>query len=274
MSKRNPIGQQPIIGQVSRAAFWPFSGGGAIEAMENRLRVFGMASVMFCLIALGDSAHAVVGANTPFTCYEVEAGALAGGALVRSLTAAPTNSASSPELEASGHAFVQLAASGQSVTLTNTTGQNITALNVRYSIPDATTGGGIAATLNLYVDGAFRQSISLNSTQTWCYQKSGSEHGWSQDPAYGSPHIFYDETHFFISGSAVAPGGKISFKKDADNTASFYWLEACGHGESTRAIDAADQLAFHHHLWSGSRRRYQRQHRRHPKLYQCRADAA
>jgi hypothetical protein len=180
---------------------------------------------LFCLLVLGDSAYAVVGANTPFTCHEAEVGTLAGGARVRSLTAAPTNSASSPELEASGHAFAQLDATGQSVTLTNTTGQNITALNVRYSIPDATNGGGITATLNLYVDGVFRQSISLNSTQTWCYQKSGSEHGWSQDPSYGSPHIFYDETHFFISGSAVAPGSTLSFQKDATNSASFYWLD-------------------------------------------------
>lgn len=186
---------------------------------------FGMASVAVFLLALGNSAYAVVGANTPFTCYEAEAGALVGGASVRSLTAAPTNSASSPELEASGHAFVQLTATGQSVTLTNTTGQNITALNVRYSIPDVTNGGGISATLDLYVDGILRQAISLNSTQTWCYQKSGSEHGWSQDPTYGSPHVFYDETHSFLTGVAVAPGSTISFQKDAANTASFYWLD-------------------------------------------------
>ncbi len=160
-----------------------------------------------------------------FTSVEAEGGALAGGATVEALTLPPPDSSSSPALEASGHAYVQLNATGQSVTLTNNTGHLVTALNVRYSIPDAPTGGGITNTLDLLVDGVFRQAITLNSSQTWCYQTSGSQHGRSQDPTYGQPHIFYDETHFFISGPAVAPGSTITFQQDAANTAAFYWLD-------------------------------------------------
>src|ERR1051325_2575966 len=97
--------------------------------------------------------QATVGAVTPFTSYEAEAGVIGGGATIVSLTAPPTNQYSSAELEASGHAYVRLDATGEYVESTNNTGQNITAINVPESIPDAPTGGGITATLNLYVDG-------------------------------------------------------------------------------------------------------------------------
>lgn len=52
------------------------------------------------------------GAVTPFTSYEAEAGTVGGGAKVVSLTSAPTTQYSSPELEASGHAYVQLTGPG------------------------------------------------------------------------------------------------------------------------------------------------------------------
>jgi hypothetical protein len=64
-----------------------------------------------------------IGANTPFTSYEAESGTLSGGATVVSLTTKPTTEFSSPQLEASGHAYVHLAATGQSVTWTNNTGK-------------------------------------------------------------------------------------------------------------------------------------------------------
>ena len=179
----------------------------------------------FALASLATPDLLAQGASMPFKSVEAESGTLGGGAVIRSLALPPPNSQSSPELEASGHAFVQLNATGQSVTLANNTGQNITALNVRYSIPDSAGGGGITATLAVYVNGTFRQTITLNSKQTWCYQTSGSEHGWNQTPSYGQPHIFYDETHFFLNAPAVAPGSTIMFRKDSGNSASFYWLD-------------------------------------------------
>src|SRR6266508_3907778 len=99
------------------------------------------------------AADTVAGATLPFTSYEAEAGTLGGGASAVSLTSAPTTQYSSPVLEASGHAYVQLTTIGQSVRWTNNTGQPITALTVRESIPDSASGGGITATLDLYVDG-------------------------------------------------------------------------------------------------------------------------
>jgi hypothetical protein len=175
---------------------------------------------------LGEAASALVqaaGANTPFKSVEAESGTLAGGASVQGLST-PANNNSSPQLEASGHAYVQLDANGEAVTLTTT--QTVTALNVRFCIPDSSGGGGITATLNMYVNGVFRQALTLTSAQSWNYNGSGNErHGWSETPSTGNPHIFWDERHFFITGAAVPSGATITFQKDAANSADFYRLD-------------------------------------------------
>ncbi len=87
-----------------------------------------------------------------------------------SLTSAPTTQYDSPQGEATGHAYVQLTGTGQSVQWTNNTGQPISFINVRASIPDSSTGGGITATLDLYVNGTFRQALTMNSIQSWQYE--------------------------------------------------------------------------------------------------------
>jgi hypothetical protein len=166
-----------------------------------------------------------VGANTPFITYEAEAGSLAGGASVVALTAPPSTELSSPQLEASGHAYVQLTGQGQSVQWTNNTCFGITAVNIRASIPDSSGGGGINSTLDLYVNGVFRQAIALSSTQTWVYETTSNYNGMNQSPSSGSPHVFWDEARAFITGAAVAPGSTIMLKVDAANTAPFYWID-------------------------------------------------
>src|ERR1700682_990041 len=124
--------------------------------MKNFIKGIGVLSVVIALWCYGENACATVGATTPFTIYEAEAGTLGGGASVVSLTSPPTTEFSSPVLEASGHAYVTLTGTGQSVTWTNNTGHNITAVNLRYCIPDSPTGGGINATIDLLVNGSFR----------------------------------------------------------------------------------------------------------------------
>jgi hypothetical protein len=173
----------------------------------------------------GNQARASVGATTPFISYEAEAGSCGGGATVVSLASAPTTQYSSPQLEASGHAYVQLTAPGHYVEWTNNTGLNITAINVRESIPDAPTGGGITATLDLFVDGVFRQALNLNSKQSWLYENSTNYNGNDQDPTHGSPRVFYDDVHTFISGAPVAPGSTLRLQKDSTNAAAFYYID-------------------------------------------------
>jgi len=195
----------------------PFSGATFFQR-------FSLCVLSTLALSLTPQAAYAAGATTPFKSVEAESGALSGGATVQSLTAAPSDFTSSPELEASGHAYVELNATGEAVTLT--TSQTVTALNVRFCIPDSAGGGGTTGTLNMYVNGTFRQAISLSSAQSWCYNgPTGTRHGWGETPSLGYPHIFWDETHFFVTGAAIPSGATITFQKDAANTAAFYRLD-------------------------------------------------
>ncbi|MFE7567897.1 hypothetical protein ACFU76_13150, partial [Streptomyces sp. NPDC057539] len=111
--------------------------------------------------ATGGAAKAVssVGATTPFVTVEAESGSLGGGAVVRSIKPGdPAPTRASLETEASGYALVELSGTGDSVKIRNKTGKKANTLVVRASIPDAPEGGGITASLNLYVNGQFRQA--------------------------------------------------------------------------------------------------------------------
>jgi hypothetical protein len=166
-----------------------------------------------------------VGATTPFTTIEAEAGFLGGGATVRKLQTIPDNALSSPELEASGRAFVQLTATGQSVSWVNPV-DSANTIDIRECIPDAAAGGGIDATLDLYVNGVLRQAVPLTSRQTWVYDgTNGNNNGMDQTPATGGPHVFYDEARIFFQGDALKAGDTVTLKKDAANTASFYYVD-------------------------------------------------
>jgi hypothetical protein len=198
----------------------------AVESLPYSMKAI-CAATLFAIatvLCFPVSSHAT-GATVPFTSYEAEAGSLGGGATIVALTSPPTTQFSSPALEASGHAYVQLTATGQSVQWTNGTGQPITFINIRESIPDAPGGGGITATLDLYVNGVFRQAINLNSKQTWIYEGNNNYQGNNQDPATGEPHVFFDEAHTFITGAPIAPGSTFALQKDASNTASFYYID-------------------------------------------------
>jgi len=168
----------------------------------------------------------VAGATTPFATYWAPAGTLGGGASVVSLTSAPTSQYDSPQGEAAGHAYVQLTGTGQSVQWTNDTGQPISFINVRASIPDSAGGSGITATLDLYVNGTFRQALNLNSIQSWQYEGNNNYSGNDQNPANGNPRDFWDEFHAFVSGSPIPAGATFSLQKDSSNTASFYWINS------------------------------------------------
>jgi hypothetical protein len=189
------------------------------------------------LAALGlHSGHALaaqtVGATTPFTILEAEAGRAGGGAVTRMLQTIPPNALSSPELEASGRGFVELAATGAYVAWVNPV-DSADVVNIRECIPDAPAGGGTDATLDLYVNGTLRQVISLTSRQTWVYDgTNGNNNGMSQTPATGGPHVFYDESRNLIAGAALHKGDTIMLRKDAANTASFYYID-CIDVEST-----------------------------------------
>ena len=97
---------------------------------------------------------------------------------------------------------------------------------MRASIPDSATGGGTTSTLDLYVNGTFRQALAMNSIQSWQYEGNNNYNGSDQNPADGDPRDFWDEFHAFVSGSPIPPGATFSLVKDSSNTAQSYWVNS------------------------------------------------
>src|SRR3984893_2538022 len=93
----------------------------------------------------------------------------------------PSTTAYTLAAEASGRSAVSLTP-GQYVEFTLPAPAN--AINVRYSIPDAPTGGGITAPLDVTVDGHHRQPMTLTSQYAWLY----NEYPFSNDPNAGPLH--------------------------------------------------------------------------------------
>jgi len=171
--------------------------------------------------------HALAaGAITPFTVLEAEAGTLGGGATIHAFTpGSNVPSAPTMELEASGMAYVWLTNLNDSVSWTNpVAGAN--AVVIRNCIPDAPNGGGITNTISLYVDGVFRQAITLSSKQSWNYRNNPTNTTPDDPNAGGTPWIFYDENRAFITGAPIAAGSTIKLQKDAANTATFYDIDS------------------------------------------------
>ncbi|MEU8504735.1 glycosyl hydrolase family 28-related protein [Streptomyces brevispora] len=170
-------------------------------------------------------ATASAGARTPFTTVESESGKPAGGADIHSIVPGdPAPTKATLETEASGYAYTRLDETGESVSLSNTTGKPANSLVVRASIPDAPEGGGLTASLNLYVNGTYRQAIRLSSRQAWNYRGAATN---PDDPnAGGAAYRFYNEFPVRVEGGPVPAGSTITLQKDAGNTASFYAIDS------------------------------------------------
>lgn len=164
------------------------------------------------------------GATTPFTTLEAESGTLGGGAIIRSFQlGSPVPTVATLELEASGGALVELNATGQSVSLVNPVA-NANTVVIRASIPTTSDGVGQTATLDLYVDGVFRQAVTFSSKQSWIYRNSKTT---PRDPnGGGMPFHFYNENRAFIAGAPIAAGSTITLQKDAANTAAVYDIDS------------------------------------------------
>ena len=126
--------------------------------------------------ALDPALTAGRGATVPFVEQEAE-NAVTNGTLIGFDTAAYTLPA-----EASGRKAVQLSAAGQYVEFTLTRPAN--AITVRYSLPDAPTGGGIDAPITLTVNGKKAQTLTLTSKYSWLY----NQYQFSNDPNAGPIH--------------------------------------------------------------------------------------
>jgi hypothetical protein len=151
------------------------------------------------------------GANMPYDMYEAEDGAVGGGASV----VGPNRTIGDLAGEASGRRAVHLDKTGEYVEFTTKADTNT--LVTRFSIPDAPGGGGIDATLNVYVDGVMKKALPLTSKYAWLY---GNEASPGNSPGAGAPRHIYDEAHIML-GETVPAGSRIRLQKDAANTSDY-----------------------------------------------------
>ncbi|MFG2884319.1 discoidin domain-containing protein [Streptomyces sp. NPDC048297] len=151
------------------------------------------------------------GANMPYDVYQGEDGQIGGGAAV----VGPNRTIGDLAGEASGRKAVTLNSTGSYVQWTTRASTNT--LVTRFSIPDAPGGGGSTATLNVYVDGSFLQTITLNSRYAWLY---GAETGPGNDPSAGPARHIYDEAHVMLDRT-VPQGSVVKLQKDSSNTSQY-----------------------------------------------------
>ncbi|MFD8433148.1 discoidin domain-containing protein [Streptomyces coelicoflavus] len=151
------------------------------------------------------------GANMPYDMYEAEDGTVGGGATV----VGPNRTIGDIAGEASGRRAVHLDKTGEYVEFTTKADTNT--LVTRFSIPDAPGGGGIDATLNVYVDGVMKKALPLTSKYAWLY---GAEASPGNSPGAGAPRHIYDEAHVVL-GETVPAGSTIRLQKDAANTSDY-----------------------------------------------------
>jgi hypothetical protein len=122
---------------------------------------------------------------------------------------------------------VQLTGTGQSCQWTNETGSPISFVNVRASIPDSSTGSGLTATLDLYVNGTFRQAISMNSIQTWEYEGNNNYSSAATRTRPTAIRATSGTTSTRVRHRRPDPGRRdIQLQQDSTNTASFYWINS------------------------------------------------
>ncbi|MFG1702805.1 discoidin domain-containing protein [Nonomuraea sp. M3C6] len=151
------------------------------------------------------------GANMPYDTYEAEDGVIGGGAA----RVGPSRDIGTIAGEASGRRAVTLNQNGAYVEFTTRAPTNT--LVTRFSMPDASGGGGLNSTLNVYVNGTFLKAINLTSRYAWLY---GPEASPNNSPGSGPPRHIYDEANVLL-GTTVPEGSKIRLQKDAANSQTY-----------------------------------------------------
>ncbi|MCD0442420.1 discoidin domain-containing protein [Glycomyces sp. A-F 0318] len=155
------------------------------------------------------------GAAMPYTIDEAEHGDAGGGAKVLE----PNRAIGDLAGEASGRQAVVLDATGEYVEFDTAVPTNT--LVTRFAIPDAPGGGGIDATLNVYVDGELLQPIELTSKYAWLY---GAEASPGNTPSAGPARHVYDEANVLLD-ETIPAGSTIRLQKDSSNTAAYYAID-------------------------------------------------
>ncbi|HYD82874.1 MAG TPA: glycosyl hydrolase family 28-related protein, partial [Opitutus sp.] len=149
--------------------------------------------------ALAMRAGDAVGANVTWTTYEAEAMKGTGEIL------GPRYDPHRVETEASGQRCVRLGSSGEFVEFA--AGADANAMVVRYSLRDATAGGGVESALSVFVNGRAVRTLTLTSHYSWLY----GNYPFSNRPGDEKPRNFYDEIR--LKDLNIAAGDVVRVEK-------------------------------------------------------------
>ncbi|NJC14146.1 hypothetical protein F4558_003972 [Micromonospora profundi] len=193
------------------------SGGATITATADATNV--VAETNETNNALSQSIVVGRGAAVPYVSYEAEAARYQGTLLETDplRTFGHTNFAT----ESSGRKSVRLTSTGQFVEFTSTNQAN--SIAVRNSIPDAPGGGGIEATISLYVNDVFSRKLTLSSRHSWLYGNTDQPESLTNTPQADARRLF-DESNALLAQSYPA-GTRFKLQRDSGDTASFYVID-------------------------------------------------
>ncbi len=144
--------------------------------------------------------------DVPYTRYESEDATRAGSAVLRSSPAFVQTDVAS---EASNQKYVALPTTGSSVSFT--VSKPGAGVDLRFTMPDAPSGGGVTGSLNLYVNGSLARTINLSSYWSWQYFANGS--GDPTNTPGGRAFMRFDEVHFKLANRLNA-GDVVKIQKD------------------------------------------------------------
>jgi hypothetical protein len=131
--------------------------------------------------------------------------------------------------------IVELVGQGKYVQFTLPSAAN--SIDLRYSIPDASGGGGITAPLSIYINGTKQTDLSLTSKYSWVYGPpqfsdcNGTD--WSNTPSGAASHQF-DEVHELLP--QMAAGTTVKLQVDSEDTAAWYALDVADFQEVAAPI--------------------------------------
>lgn len=184
--------------------------GGMAEAAAAPTRTHPATPVT--VAGLPPSATAGRGADVPFLEYEAEH-ARTNGRVIGPDRAYPTLAA-----EASGRRAVRLDRRHRFVEFTLAAPAD--AVTVRYAIPDAEDGSGRDHTLGVYVRGRRIAELATTSRYGWFY----GSYPFTNDPADGTPHHFYDEARVRLARTLPA-GTRVRLQVGEPDTAPWYVVD-------------------------------------------------
>ena len=119
--------------------------------------------------------------------------------------------------EAIGREAVTLQGTGEYVTLTTPVATN--SIDIRYSIPDSSTGANYTAPLSLYVNGVQQPDLTLTNEYSWQY----GSYPFTNTPSSGTPEHFFDEVHELFNTTYPA-GSTFKLQINSEDTASSYTI--------------------------------------------------